>query len=207
MSGHVAAYLRVSSRSQDLATQRHSIEVASATRGEPVYEWFTEHKSGRSLKDRPALTELRRAVRAGRIRLLFVYRLDRLGRSGIRDTFTLVDEFARAGCRIVNLSDPFSLDAPGPFQELIIAVLAWCAQQERVAIGDRISDARKRMDHEGKTWGRPRRVDPGTVEKCRILRESGKSIRIISAELKIPRSTVALVLSEKGHYKPPPSKP
>jgi hypothetical protein len=37
------------------------------------------------------LQQLRRDVRARRVRKLYVYRLDRLARSGIRDTFEVVE--------------------------------------------------------------------------------------------------------------------
>jgi len=203
MAGQVAAYLRVSARSQDLATQRYTIERAAEVRGEPVNDWFLETKSAKTVKDRPVLAELRKVVRGGQIGMLYVYSVDRLGRSGFRDMFSIIDEIRGSGCRIVNLTDPFSLDCnAGPINDLLIGIFAWVAQQERIRIGERVADARKRVLSQGGRWGRPRRIDPGTVEKCKILRENGKSIRIIAAEMKIPRSTVSDLLSEKGHYKP-----
>ena len=74
----IAAYIRVSSRSQSTATQRDAITRAAKARGEPVGEWFEESKSAKALGDRPELARLRDSVRRGGVRLIFVYRLDRL---------------------------------------------------------------------------------------------------------------------------------
>jgi DNA invertase Pin-like site-specific DNA recombinase len=192
----IAAYLRVSSRAQDLATQRRAIELAAKARKHRVTEWFTEKQSGRSLV-RPALSELRAAVRAGRVRVLYVFRIDRLSRSGIRDTVALMDELRGAGCRVVTVADGFDLD--GPASDVVLAVLAWAAQMERVALGERISAARARMKAEGRAWGRPRRADAATVR--RVLELAGKRTqRAIAVALKIPRSTVGAIIARSGAY-------
>jgi DNA invertase Pin-like site-specific DNA recombinase len=62
------AYGRVSSRSQTLEMQRAAVERAASTRGDSL-KWFEEKASGRSL-DRPELTRLRSAVRAGHVRAM-----------------------------------------------------------------------------------------------------------------------------------------
>lgn len=80
------AYLRVSSRAEDFATQKAAIERAATARGDTIGTWYSEKRSGKLLA-RPELDRLRRDARAGAVRRLFVYRLDRLIRSGIRDTF------------------------------------------------------------------------------------------------------------------------
>jgi len=50
-----AAYVRVSSRSQDHATQRHTIERAAAARGDTLARWFVEKRSAATV-DRDALS-------------------------------------------------------------------------------------------------------------------------------------------------------
>src|SRR6266849_6224685 len=80
-----AAYVRVSSRSQDHAMQRHAVERAAAARGDEVRVWYSEKRSAKVLA-RPVLDRLRADVRAGKVSKLYVYRLDRLTRSGVRDT-------------------------------------------------------------------------------------------------------------------------
>jgi len=191
---NVAAYLRVSSRAQDHATQRAAVERAAAARGDSALTWYSEKRSGKLLA-RPELDRLRADVRAGAVRRLYVYRLDRLTRSGIRDTLEVVEELRRCGCELVTVADGFSLD--GPAAEIILAVMAWAAKMERLAINERISAARERVEAEGGTWGRPVRLDAETVASVRRMRAEGRSVRQIAVAAKVPRSTVARLLSRK----------
>jgi DNA invertase Pin-like site-specific DNA recombinase len=202
---NAAAYVRVSSRAQDLASQRASIERAAAARGDVLDRWFHEKRSAATVA-RPALVELRAAVRAGEVRRCYVFRLDRLIRTGIRDALEIVDEFTRCGCELVTLADGFSLEGPG--RELVLAVLAYCAQQERAAIGERIAAARERIELAGGKWGRAQRMSAEKVKKASAMKSSGKSIREIAVALKVPRSTVADTLARaSGKPTPDPPKP
>ena len=94
----VVAYCRVSSRAQDLGMQVAAIEKAAAARGDTIEGWFQEKKSGKVLA-RPELNRLRTEVRAHRVKRLYVFRLDRLSRSGIRDTFEVIEELRAHGHR------------------------------------------------------------------------------------------------------------
>jgi DNA invertase Pin-like site-specific DNA recombinase len=196
-----AAYLRVSTRQQDWELQRREIERAARARGDQVAKrlWFEEKVSGRSI-DRPVLTKLRGAVREGHVRRIYVWRIDRLTRSGIRDTFDLVEEFRRGGAELVTVADGFDLS--GPAADVVLAVMAWAAQMERAAIGERIRAARARVEAEGGRWGRPRNVelDPRTLQRAHDLRKT-HSMRKVAELLDVPRSTLADALAGKGHYR------
>jgi DNA invertase Pin-like site-specific DNA recombinase len=187
-----AAYVRVSSKAQDHATQRAAIERAATARGDTVIAWYAEKLSGKTL-GRPELDRLRTAVRVGEVRRLYVYRLDRLTRSGIRDTLDLVDELRGAGVDIVTIADGFDLN--GPAAEIILAVMAWAAKMERLAINERIAAARARLEAEGRPWGRPKRLTPAQVEAIVADRAAGKTVREIARARKVPKSTVARALT------------
>ncbi len=186
-----AAYLRVSSKAQDHATQRSAIERAAEARGDTIAEVYAEKRSGKTLA-RPELDRLRTDARAGKLRRLYAYRLDRLARSGIRDTFEVVEELRAHGCQLVTVADGFDLD--GPAAEIILAVMAWAAKMERLAINERISAARERLASEGRPWGRPSRLEPRERERMRQLQREGKTIREIAVATRTPRSTVARAL-------------
>jgi DNA invertase Pin-like site-specific DNA recombinase len=189
IDGVITAYVRVSSQDQNLATQRDAISRAARARGHRIGRWFEEKQSGKSLA-RPVLGELRELVRRGVVTTLYVFRIDRLTRSGIRDTLALLEELRGAGCKVITLADGFSLEGPGC--ELVLAAIAWAAQMERAALGERISAARARV----RRWGRPRRdVD---VARARELEAKGKSIRQIAAALKVPRTTVQRALARSS---------
>lgn len=196
----IAAYLRVSSRSQSLSTQRDAIERMAKARGDDVATWFSETRTGKKL-ERPVLDHVRDLAQRGAIGTLYVFRLDRLTRSGIRDTLEALEGFRSAGCKVLSVADGFDLE--GPASQVVIAVVAWAAQMERLALGERISAARARVEKAGGRWGRPRRVAPHEVHLVEVAHSKGKTIREISVGLKIPRSTVASVLSKKGAYATP----
>lgn len=185
---NVAAYVRVSSKAQDLAMQRASIERACAARGDVVTAWYGEKRSGKTIA-RPELDRLRSDARTGLIGKLYVFRLDRLTRSGIRDTFEVIEEFRAHGVQLVSISDGF--DLAGPAAEVVLAVMAWAAKMERLAINERIAAARERLREQGRAWGRPSRVTDDQRAKIAALRNAGRSVRAIAIALKIPRSTVA----------------
>lgn len=195
----VAAYLRVSSRSQTIETQRATIERAARNRGDAIAEWFAETESGRKL-DRPVLTRLRAAVKEGHFSRVYVFRLDRLTRSGIRDTLAVVEEFNDRGCQLVSIADPFDLTSP--VAPVIISVLAWAAEQERRAIGDRVHEARKRIEAKGGAWGRPRSAIPmAQLRRAASLVSEGRSIRSVAIQMGLCRSTLIRnlkVLAQKG---------
>lgn len=192
----ISAYVRVSSAGQDLKTQKSAILRAAAARGDRIAEWYEDKQSGKSL-DRPELDRLRRDARGGALRKVYVFKIDRLSRSGIRDTLKVVDELRAHGCEIATVADGFSLEGPG--SELVLAVVAWAAQMERAAIGERIAAARVRVEASGGTWGRQRRLDPGQVTRVRVLALT-HSVRSIAAALKIPRATLHDAIVGNGHY-------
>jgi len=191
---NVAAYCRVSSKAQDLGMQRASIERACAARGDVVTAWYAEKRSGKVLA-RPELDRLRAEARTGAIRRLYVFRLDRLTRSGIRDTFELIEELRAHGVHLVSISDGFDLD--GPAAEVVLAVMAWAAKMERLAINERISAARDRMREQGKAWGRPSSLSDADREGMSKMKLAGRSTRQIAVAMKVPRSTVARALGKE----------
>lgn len=124
-----------------------------------------------------------------------MYRLDRLTRSGIRDTFEVMEELRANGCEVVSVGDGF--DVNGPAAEIVMAVLSWAAKMERLAINERISAARERVESEGGKWGRPSRFTADDLVKLDALRVQGRTIREIAMAMKVPRSTVQRALSQK----------
>ena len=186
------AYVRVSSKAQDLGMQKLAIQRAAAARGEKMETWYQEKASGKTMK-RPELERLRNDVVRGLVRRVYVFRLDRLTRSGVRDTFEIVEEFQNHSVELVSVNDGF--DLTGPAAEIILAVLAAAAKMERLVINERISAARARVEAEGRKWGRPRRLDDVAEQRVQQLHDDGRSLREIAVALKIPRATVARTLA------------
>jgi DNA invertase Pin-like site-specific DNA recombinase len=194
---HAAAYIRVSFKSQTLDMQRAAIERAARARRDTITDWYSDKLSAKTLS-RPGLERLRQAAREGRVPRLYAYRLDRLARSGIRDTFEVIEELRGHACELVTVADGF--DLAGPAAEVVLAVMAWAAKMERLAINERIAAARVRLEQEGRSWGRPPRLTPFQKARIAELRRRGKTIREIAIAVHVPHATVGRALSQN----PPP---
>ena len=62
-------YLRVSSKAQDSAMQRASIERAADARGDAIHTWYSEKRSGKTIA-RPELELVHADARAGKVKRL-----------------------------------------------------------------------------------------------------------------------------------------
>jgi len=188
------AYIRVSSRAQDHASQRSAIERAVAARGDVVDDWRAEKRSAKTMA-REELQRLLGDARAGRLRgrRLYVFRLDRLTRTGIADTLTTLAELRASGVEVVSVADGF--EVTGPHAEVIVAVMAWAAQMERLATAERIAAARERIEADGGRWGRPPRMGKAEVARAVEMRAQGHTVRAIARSIHVPRSTVGRALA------------
>jgi DNA invertase Pin-like site-specific DNA recombinase len=127
--------------------QRSTIEKAATARGDVIAEWYAEKRTATTL-DRPELARLLADVRARRVRRPYLFRLDRLTRSGIADTLALVRELRELGVEVVNLADGFSIPPPGAevsgarIAELVLSILAWAAEMGLLTRRERIAARR-----------------------------------------------------------------
>jgi site-specific DNA recombinase len=188
----VAAYIRVSSKGQDYEYQRQAIGRCASGHLEPgPLALYREKTSATAGLERPELDRLRAAIRAGNVRVLYVWRLDRLVRSGIRDALEIVQECRAHDCQLVSASD--GIDFNGPAADVVVAVLAWAAQMELQARGERIAARRALAEERGEPWGRPSRISPAIRKDIAARRAAGEPVRSIARALHMPRSTVAAV--------------
>jgi DNA invertase Pin-like site-specific DNA recombinase len=188
----VAAYLRVSSASQSARMQRAAIDKASRARGDTIAHWYEDRFTGAG-RHPPGLLQVQADARRGAVGRLYVYRLDRLSRRGIRDLLGIVQDLDAAGVELVTIADGFDLG--GAARDIVLAVLAWAAQMERTAIAERLTAARARVEEGGGKWGRPRTMTPRMVAEAVTMHHDGKTVREIAIAMKVPRSTVARHLS------------
>lgn len=195
----IAAYIRVSTPSQDYAYQRHAIEAAARASGTTIARWYADTATGASMQ-RPELARLRRALAGGEIEKVWVWRLDRLTRSGIVDTLSTVQEI-RAAAALSSVADGFAL-GDGPAGELVLAVLAWAAQMERTKIRENQEAARARLRAQGRSWGRPP-LAPHVRDAIDALASQGFTPREIARQAQVSTSTVHKQLARRGR----PSQP
>lgn len=92
--------------------------------------------SGASL-DRPALQELLDQVRANKVDIIVVYKVDRLTRS-LADFAKLVEHFDAHSVSFVSITQSFNTTSS--MGRLTLNVLLFLAQFEREVIGERVRD-------------------------------------------------------------------
>ena len=137
-------YTRVSSRNQadsdysSLETQRERLEAYCLSQENyTVFRVYEDGGFSADSLDRPALKEMLRDVREGRLNCILAYKIDRLTRS-VRDFHQLMDLFDRCGVKFVSVTQ--SLDTQNPMGRLLRNVLLDFAQFEREMTADRTRD-------------------------------------------------------------------
>ena len=77
-----------------------------------------------------------------------------------------------------------------PLGEAMFTIIAAMAQLERNLIRERVKMGLRNAREKGKRLGRPERWGEAGLQRAADLRRQGKSIRSISVELGIPKTTV-----------------
>ena len=192
-----AVYLRVSSKSQRVESQRHAIEAYLDGHGITGAAWFVDTISTRKdLSERPGLTELQEAIFNGQVRTVVLYRLDRLARS-IRDGINLLTDWINAGVRIVIVT--MQIDLSGALGQTVAALLLGLAQMERETTRERQSAGIAAARARGQQWG-GRKIGSVTIDYSRAadLRRRGLSVAEVAQALGCSRSSLYAALRDRG---------
>jgi DNA invertase Pin-like site-specific DNA recombinase len=147
---------------------------------------YTDIESGGVAK-RPGLASMLADARHGKFDVLLVFRLDRLTREGPGRAFELIRKLSDCGVDFVSATEPM-FRTNGPAGDLLIAIAAYIAGEERRAIRERVKAGLARAKAKGVTLGRPT-ADVDAMELLRMRRE-GYSLAQIARELGSSKSTV-----------------
>jgi site-specific DNA recombinase len=132
--------------------------------------------SGASL-DRPALQDLLADVRAGKITVVVVYKVDRLTRS-LADFAKLVELFDQYGVSFVSITQSFNTTSS--MGRLTLNVLLSFAQFEREVIGERVRDKIAASKRKGLWVGGPVPLGYRCLDKkLEIVPEETETVRTI----------------------------
>ena len=132
--------------------------------------------SGASL-ERPALQALLEEVRAGKIDIIVVYKVDRLTRS-LADFAKLVELFDEHGVSFVSVTQSFNTTSS--MGRLTLNVLLSFAQFEREVIGERVRDKISASKRKGIWVGGPVALGYRSVDKkLQVVPEEAQTVRLI----------------------------
>ncbi len=191
----VAAYARVSTERQaeqyGLDAQIRGLEQRAAERshvllpdGErPVFA--DDGYSGGDL-NRPALTRLREAVRAGQVDCVLCYDPDRLSRS-LSDLLLLAEEVERAGVRLEFITQDIDQTPEG---KLFFAVRGAVAQYEKAKIKDRMLRGKLEKARQGRV------VNPGKLPVWLRVAADGQTMELDQDWTEVVRLVYHLFVDE-----------
>lgn len=194
----IAIYGRVSTDAQSHASQLREVR-AYVRRRWPKAEVieYLDKASGAKFS-REGLDALMVAVRKGRVDVLTVYKLDRLGRS-LQHLAQLIGEFETNGTALVATSQGIDTSESNPAGRLQMHVLAAVAEFERSVIRERINAglaaARENGTRSGKPLGRPQKLHKHRAAVAKLMAR-GMSGRKIAEELNIPAGSVFAVMRD-----------
>ncbi len=174
-------YTRVSSRNQaeadysSLETQRERLEAYCKSQDNyAIYRVYEDGGYSADSLDRPALKEMLRDLREGKLNCVLSYKIDRLTRS-VKDFHLLMDLFDRNGVKFVSVTQ--SLDTQNPMGRLLRNVLLDFAQFEREMTADRTRDKMQQRAQKG-LWNGGNVPYGYTAENKRLIINAEEAARL-----------------------------
>jgi putative DNA-invertase from lambdoid prophage Rac len=184
-----AIYVRVSTREQTTDNQLPDLEKMAEMRGLRIVGRYSENVSAKNF--RPEFAKMLVDAHRGLFGVILIWALDRFGRSMAVNVQSVI-ELDRKGVQVISFREPW-LDTGGPVRPLLIAIFSWVAEQERSQL---VARTKAGLDHarkKGITLGRPkRRMD---LERARMMKKNGHSLRVIAKAIGVPHTTLARALS------------
>jgi DNA invertase Pin-like site-specific DNA recombinase len=188
-----AIYARVSTRDrQEVENQLSQLRRYAKAQRWQAQEYIDRESAGNA--DRDQFQAIFRAASRREFDVVLVWALDRFSREGVFQTFAHLEKLRSYGVAFESLTET-DFRTTGPTGELLTAIYAWIAKQERLRIGERvnagIARAREHGTRSGNSIGRPRAV----FDRLQLieLRNAGRSWRQIAKELSISTATVRRV--------------
>lgn len=173
----VVIYSRVSTSEQNPEIQMEELKTYSKLRGWNIVEEISDFGFSGSTDKRPGYKKLIELVRARRIDVVVVVKLDRLFRS-VKHIVAALSEFSDLGVEFVSLRD--QVDMTSASGKLLVHLLAAFSEFERSLIVERTLMGLQHARNKRVKLGRPREHD---FNKIKSLYDQGVSLRKIQREM------------------------
>ncbi len=188
-----ALYIRVSTDRQTAENQLAELRQLAAARG---FEPMSYEEVESAAKARPVMDRMLADARAGRVRAILVWALDRLHRSMVGSIQTVL-ECDRIGVPVISVREPW-LDTSGPVRPLLVAIFGWVAEQERTRLIERTRAGLERARHQGTRLGRPP-VSAILLRAAAELVAAGVPVAEAARRKGVKRTTLRRFLSTTQH--------
>lgn len=183
-----AIYLRVSTRDQNVDSQRNETIGFAESRGMD-YVVFEDKASGKATS-REALDDMLVRMRKGEFKTVICFKLDRLGRS-LAHLAQLIQEFDKLQVGFVATSQSIDTTDTNPAARLQLNVLMAVAEFERSIISERTIAGLEAAKRRGKVPGRPK----GSKGLPSTRRKKAERILAEDSSISIPKLARAVGVS------------
>jgi DNA invertase Pin-like site-specific DNA recombinase len=190
-----AIYARVSSKDkgQDVENQLAQQRRYATAQGWEITE-FIDHESAKGSLNRAQFQALFAAASRREIDIVLVWALDRFTREGVAETFIHIKKLLDYGVQFESLTEAH-FRTTGPAGELMIAIAAWIAKQERVRISERTKAGLAVARSKGRIGGRPPKVFDRALAFTMRAQKPPMSWRKIASALHVAPSSLRDALS------------
>lgn len=183
----IAIYCRVSTAKQDNENQLAQLQEFAQKQDWQVFDRYIDQESG-STSDRPEFQRMFADASKRKFDLVLFWALDRLSREGVLETLQHLNRLESYGVCYRSYTEPY-FDSCGAFKDVILAVMATLAKQERVKRAERTKAGLAVARAKGRTLGRPSTIRAHASNVAR-LRTQGHSLRAIGRSLGISEGSV-----------------
>jgi len=162
------------------------------SQGWQIVQEFMDKTSGKR-GDRVQFQAMFDAASRREFDAVLLWSLDRFTREGTLPTLQYLQRLDAYGIAYRSFTESW-LDSQGPFKDVVLALLATLAKQERIRLSERVTAGLARARKEGRIGGRPKLVVSGG--KIHKLAGQGLSAIEIGRRLGCSRMTVARRLAD-----------
>ena len=189
----IAIYARVSTDKQDNDNQIVQLREFAAKQGWQIVHEYVDTVTG-SKSDRAQFQQMLADASRRRFDLVLFWALDRLSREGVLKTLQHLNRLESYGVGFRSFTEPY-FDSCGIFKDVVIAVMATLAKQERVKMSERTKAGLATARAKGKTLGRPKQLNEHHTAEIARLRSRGLSLRAVGRSLGISDGSVRRLAS------------
>ncbi|HLY18326.1 MAG TPA: recombinase family protein [Bryobacteraceae bacterium] len=192
----IALYARVSTKDKGQDHQNQLIELRQFVANKAGEGWvlhphaYVDKASGKS-SDRPEFRRLFQDASRKKFDLVLFWSLDRFSREGVLETLQHLQRLSSFGVEWFSYREEY-LRSMGMFKDVVLAILAVIAKQERIRLSERVQAGLVRARSQGKVLGRPRAAV--RLDRVLDLRARGLSVRQIAKETGVSPMTVSRML-------------
>lgn len=187
----IAIYARVSTDRQDNDNQLIQLREFAAKQGWKIVAEYVDTVSGSGKKERPQFKRMMLEASQRKFDLLLFWKLDRLSREGTRKTLVYLTQLDGWSVAWRSFMEPF-FDSCGMMKDVVLAIMATLAEQERISISERTKAGLVRARRAGKQLGR--RAVHVDVKAARRLQAEGLGVRGVAARLGVSVNTLQKAL-------------